>query len=142
MRPINEDLKGRFESPLQTAANNTDPRLSALLSRDTIPLTSGADLERSVILETSGLTACSVAVRRPRAGREPDAVYAAYIVYLLERCGTDCEGGCEIHVPKQDIRSVCGKYAVEAKDAENDFIITLTKQGESHGAGSCEVADA
>ena len=79
MRPINEDLKGRFESPLQTAANNTDPRLSALLSRDTIPLTSGADLERSVILETSGLTACSVAVRRPRAGREPDAVYAAYI---------------------------------------------------------------
>lgn len=77
-----------------------------------------------------------------RAQTEADAVYAAYIVYLLERCGTDCEGGCEIHVPKQEIRSVCGKYAVEAKDAENDFIITLTKQGESHGAGSCEVADA
>ena len=77
-----------------------------------------------------------------RAQTEADAVYAAYIVYLLERCGTGCEDGCELRVPKQDIRSVCGKYSVEAKDAGEDFFITLIKQGESHGAGSCEMVDA
>lgn len=79
MRPISDTLRRRFESDLQTAANNADPRLWALLSRDSIPLISAGDLERSVILETEGLRACSVAVRRPRADREPDAVFAAYV---------------------------------------------------------------
>ena len=79
MRSISDALKARFESRQQTSANNADPRLWALLSREHVPLTDPALLEKSLILTTDGLTACSVALRRPRANEEPDAVYAAYI---------------------------------------------------------------
>lgn len=79
MRPIPDTLRERFLSDLQTAANNADPRLSAIISRGAFPVTSGADIARALITEADGLTACSVAVRRPRAGHEPDRVYVAYI---------------------------------------------------------------
>ena len=79
MRPISDELKARFESQLQTAANNADPKLPAILAHETVPLTSSDFLERELITEATGLTACSVAIRRPVAGQKPDRVYVAYI---------------------------------------------------------------
>ena len=73
------------------------------------------------------------------AMEQADKIYAAYIAYLLQRCG---EGAGEIKVSKQSIREVCGKYCVSAEDAGEDFLIRLTEVGEGHGTQSCEVADA
>lgn len=79
MRPIPDALRERFLSDLQTAANNADPKLSAILTHETVPLESSDFLERALIDETGSFSACSVAVRRPAAGSPPDMVYAAWI---------------------------------------------------------------
>lgn len=66
-------------------------------------------------------------------------IYAAYITFLLERC---CGERGAIRISKQSIRNVCGKYKVSATDADDEFIIRLTRLGEDDGAQSCEMADA
>lgn len=70
------------------------------------------------------------------------SIYAAYIAYLLEACAMTCESGKQLRIPKQEIRRVCGLYAVHAEDAGEDFMITLTERGEDNGAQSSEMADA
>ncbi len=69
-------------------------------------------------------------------------IYAAYVAYLLSLCAHKTDAGLELRVSKADIREACGKYAVHAEDADEDFIITLEKMGESDGAGRSEMADA
>ena len=76
------------------------------------------------------------------AEQQAGSIYAAYIAYLLEKCGEHVQGNVELHVPKCDIRSVCGKYAVEAEDAGEDFRIILKYRGEEYGTSGREVADA
>lgn len=79
MRSIDAALKAKFESTLQTKANDADPQAVIWISRPTVPLTDAEFLDQATVLQTSGLTACDVAVRRPRADREADRVYLAYI---------------------------------------------------------------
>ena len=73
------------------------------------------------------------------AMEQADKIYAAYIAYLLEKCGGETR---QVTVSKQSIRNVCGKYEVSAMDAGEYFVIRLTEIGEGHGVQSCEVADA
>ena len=73
------------------------------------------------------------------AMEEASKIYAAYITYLLERCYG--KSG-HIKISKAMIREVCGKYAVRAEDAGDDFIIYLTEMGEAHEERPCEMADA
>ena len=73
------------------------------------------------------------------AMEQADRIYAAYIAYLLARCG-DKTG--QIKISKKEIRDVCGKYAVRAQDAGEQFLITLTEAGEEHEVRSSEMADA
>lgn len=79
MRSIDSELKAKFESNLQTKANDADPQAVIWISRPTVPLTDAEFLDRATVLQANGLTACDVAVRRPRADREADRVYLAYI---------------------------------------------------------------
>lgn len=80
MRTISDALKARFESNLQTRANNADPAVRVRISRPTTPLTTDAFLERSVVASgLTGLTRCDVAVSRPLAGETPETAYVAYI---------------------------------------------------------------
>lgn len=79
MRNINAALQARFESALQTAAANADPSAVVWISRPTIPLTDGVFLDQQTAVTASGLTACSVAVRRPAIDREADRIYLAYL---------------------------------------------------------------
>lgn len=79
MRPITDDLRARFESPLQTKANNADPAAVVWISRPTVPLTDAEFLDRATVTEANGLIACDVAVRRLRADREADRIFLAYI---------------------------------------------------------------
>lgn len=79
MRSISAALKAKFESNQQTRANNADPAAHVTISRPTVPLTSEDYLERTLVAELSGLTACDVAVRRRSAAREPDRAYVAYV---------------------------------------------------------------
>lgn len=79
MRKIDDRLRAKYESLLQTAAADADPSAVVWISRPTVPLTDPEFLDSAAILEATGLTACSVAVRRPRADREADRVYVAYI---------------------------------------------------------------
>lgn len=76
------------------------------------------------------------------AQQQAGSIYAAYIAYLLERCGQAVESGKEIKVSKSDIRALCGKYAVRADDAGEDFVITLERLEETDGDGRSEMADA
>lgn len=76
------------------------------------------------------------------AEQQAGSIYAAYIAYLLERCGERVGADRELLVAKQEIREICGRYTVEAKDADTDFKIILKNRGEEHGAQGCEVADA
>lgn len=76
------------------------------------------------------------------AGRQKDAIYAAYMVYLLSRLGEEIDGQRQICVPKADIRALCGGYRVEARDGGEDFVIILQKKEETDGKGCGEVADA
>ena len=79
MRSIDGALQAKFESALQTKANNADPSAVIWISRPTVPLTDPEFLDRVTVAEASGITACDVAVRRPRADREADRVYLAYL---------------------------------------------------------------
>ena len=79
MRSINDQLEARFKSRFQTAANNADPQAIIWLSRPTVPLTDPIFLEQTVVAELADLTACDVAMRRTRRGREPDRAFVAYI---------------------------------------------------------------
>lgn len=80
MRTISDALKSRFESNLQTRANNADPAVRVRISRPTTPLTTDAFLERSVVASgLTGLTRCDVAVSRPLAGETPETAYVAYV---------------------------------------------------------------
>lgn len=79
MRPISTQLLERLQSSQQTKANNADPAAVVWIRRPTSPLTEGEYLEKTLIGTISSLTACDVAVRRRRAGREPDEVYVAYV---------------------------------------------------------------
>ncbi len=74
-----------------------------------------------------------------RAHEEASGVYAAYITYLLERC---YGRSGHIKIPKAMIRQVCGKYAVHAEDAGDDFIIYLTDLGDAHGQQCGKMAQA
>lgn len=76
------------------------------------------------------------------ADRQKDAIYAAYIVYLLSRCAQTNEGQTCLTVSKQDIRALCGAYEIEAKDSGDDFIIILKEKGDLDGAGCGKMADA
>lgn len=76
------------------------------------------------------------------AGRQKDAIYAAYMVYLLSRLEETTAGERQIRVPKADIRALCGGYGVEARDGGEDFVIILRKKEETDGKGCGEVADA
>ena len=76
------------------------------------------------------------------AEQQAGSIYAAYIAYLLERCGEPVGADRELLVAKQEIRETCGKYTVEAEDADTDFRIILKNRGEEHDAQGCEVADA
>lgn len=79
MRSIDGALKAKFESALQTKAANADPSAVIWISRPTVPLTDPEFLDRETVATAAGLTACDVAVRRPRADREADRVYLAYL---------------------------------------------------------------
>lgn len=79
MRDIDGALKAKYESALQTAAAGADPSAVIWISRPTVPLTDPAFLDRVTVAEAAGITACDVAVRRPRADREADRVYLAYL---------------------------------------------------------------
>lgn len=79
MRPIDEARRRKFLSHNQTKAANADPAAVVWITRPTVPLTDAEFLDRATVTEASGLTACDVAVRRLRAGREADRVYLAYI---------------------------------------------------------------
>ena len=76
------------------------------------------------------------------AEQQAGSIYAAYIAYLLQRCGERVGADCELLVAKQEIRDVCGKYTVAAADAGENFRIILKNRGEEHDAQGCEVADA
>lgn len=76
------------------------------------------------------------------AEQQAGSIYAAYIAYLLERCGERVGADRELLVAKREIREICGKYSVEAEDADTDFKIILKNRGEEHDAQGCEVADA
>lgn len=80
MRPISEELKARFESQLQTAANNADPKAEIVLSRTTVPLVDDEYLDSGAAASGSLFEGRpSLAVRRPSGQKEPDRVYVAYI---------------------------------------------------------------
>lgn len=79
MRPISAQLLDRLLSSQQTAANNADPAAVVWIRRPSSPLTGPDFFEKTLIGEFSNLTACDVAVRRRRAGREPDEVFVAYV---------------------------------------------------------------
>ena len=79
MRTIDDALKAKFESARQTAAANADPSAVIWLSRPTVALTDPEFLERKAAGVSEGLTAVDVAMRRTRAGREPDTAFVAYV---------------------------------------------------------------
>lgn len=79
MRNIDAALQAKYESALQTAAADADPSAVIWISRPTVPLTDPEFLDRVTVTEAAGITACDVAVRRPRADREADRVYLAYL---------------------------------------------------------------
>lgn len=70
---------------------------------------------------------------------QKDGIYAAYIVWLLERLGKE-QG--EIRVPKAQIRALCGIYTVDAQDGGEDFVITLKRKDEGDGTARGKMADA
>lgn len=76
------------------------------------------------------------------AQQQAGSIYAAYIAYLLEKCGQVAESGKALRVSKADIRALCGKYAVRAQDAGEDFVITLERLEQTDGDGHSEMADA
>jgi len=79
MRSIEDALKAKYESARQTAAANADPSAVIWISRPTVALTDPEFLERKAAGVSSGLTAIDVAMRRTRAGREPDTAFVAYV---------------------------------------------------------------
>lgn len=76
------------------------------------------------------------------ATQQKDAIYAAYMVYLLSQQGQEMDGERQISVPKADIRALCGEYTVTAQDGGENFLITLSKKDKTDGKGRGEVADA
>lgn len=74
-----------------------------------------------------------------QAMEQADRIYAAYIAYLLERCG-DKQG--KILVSKAALREICGRYAVHAEDAGEHFLIMLAEKGIGHEAQCGKMADA
>ena len=60
-----------------------------------------------------------------QAHEQANDIYAAYIAYLLERCAQPGEDGRTLVVAKSTVRELCGKYAIRAQDAGEDFRITL-----------------
>ena len=80
MRTIPDALRERFLSDLQTRANNADPRLSAILTRETVPLVNDDFLDAAQIASGLQITGrASLAVRRQAGHLEPDRVYIAYV---------------------------------------------------------------
>ena len=76
------------------------------------------------------------------ATQQKDAIYAAYMVYLLSQQGQEMDGERQISVPKADIRALCGRYGVQAQDAGEEFLIILVDKEQTDGTGCGEVADA
>lgn len=79
MRWIDSALQAKFQSDLQTEANNADPAAVVWINRPTTALTDPEFLEQEAVGVTSGLTALDVAIRRTQRGREPDRAYVAYV---------------------------------------------------------------
>lgn len=80
MRPISDELKRRYESAMQTASNNADPKAEIVLSRATVPLVDDEYLESGEAASDSLFEGrASLAVRRMSGQKEPDRVYVAYI---------------------------------------------------------------
>ncbi len=77
-----------------------------------------------------------------KAAEQKDAIYAAYMVYLLSQLGQQTDGERRIHVPKAEIRALCGAYTVAARDGGEEFLIILEKKEETDGKGCGEVADS
>lgn len=77
--------------------------------------------------------------------RQKDAIYAAYVTYLLSRLGKGEEAEQTLRIAKADIRALCGRYEIEAEDGGEDFLIILRSKGEEaepNGTRCGEVADA
>jgi len=79
MRWIDSALQAKFQSDLQTKANNADPAAVVWINRPTTALTDPEFLEQEAVGVTSGLTALDVAIRRTQRGREPDRAFVAYV---------------------------------------------------------------
>ena len=77
-----------------------------------------------------------------KANEQKDAIYAAYMVFLLSRLGEHESGEQRLRVSKAEIRALCGRYSVQAQDAGEDFLIILKDKGQTDGTGCGEVADA
>ena len=107
--------------------------------------------QKSTNLQDEGKLAYMIAWRDRRisalqellqAHEQANSIYAAYVAYLLKRCGEADGAKCKLAVSKAEIREICGKFAVRAEDAGEEFIITLERLEENDAAGRCEVADA
>jgi len=79
MRPVNSDLRQKFETNLQTKANRADPEAIVWINRPTTALTDSEFLEETAVSSISSLMACDVALRRTRAANEPDRAYVAFV---------------------------------------------------------------
>ena len=79
MRSVNGELLRRLKLAQQTAYQNADPGAVVWITRPTTTLTDGKFLDRELVGTYSGLSASSIAVRRPRKGRDADRVYIAYV---------------------------------------------------------------
>lgn len=79
MRTINSSLGQKLKQLRQTAYANADPKAIIWINRPTTALTSGEYLERQLVGTFDGLSASSIAARRPRRGQDADRVYIAYV---------------------------------------------------------------
>lgn len=79
MRTLPADIAAKIASPVQTPANNADPSLDLWISRPATPITDNHFLERQIAVSGAYPTTADVAVRHPRAGRQSDRIYIAYI---------------------------------------------------------------
>ena len=79
MRYFNSSITEKIASRIQTPANNSQPSLSAWLTRNDIMLVNGKHLESQQVATNASITGADIAVRHPFFGRQSTQIFIGYV---------------------------------------------------------------
>ena len=79
MRDISAALLERLKKPIQVPATNAEINLDLWSARPVTQLVDATFLEKFDVAQSSGLTACDIAVDHPAVGRDNTNIYIAAI---------------------------------------------------------------